>query len=324
MAADPDDRLSALPDDLLLRILGFAPAREVTSTAVLSRRWRGLWLKPAPAVILDTRSYNRMRRGGVDDLKRRRSTVDRCDIDRDAFFRDAEAALAAHGPAGVRSLAVYVEANNVHSFMSQYQQQRYYEDDEDQTIAANVLAHPACRAVEELTIKGSVSMSMLTARRRAYCLKKEESQIAELNIGNYNLSLGSVPSEALHLLQITNSGDLTLPRPPTAAAAVFPCLATLRLQRCSVSLCTLQSMIDASPQLFKLQLECVHIKPKYYRPTSPDNDGEDHGNAGKCFCCPGITSLVLVNCSWKDESLTIELGPRLRSFRYRGLTSQSY
>lgn len=37
------DRLSGLPDDLLRRILYFAPAREGASTAVLSWRWPGLW-----------------------------------------------------------------------------------------------------------------------------------------------------------------------------------------------------------------------------------------------------------------------------------------
>jgi hypothetical protein len=48
------DRLSGLPDDLLRRILYFAPAREGASTAVLSRRWPGLWATSG-AVNLDTR-----------------------------------------------------------------------------------------------------------------------------------------------------------------------------------------------------------------------------------------------------------------------------
>ncbi|RLM58705.1 hypothetical protein C2845_PM18G11860 [Panicum miliaceum] len=52
------DRLSGLPDDLLRRILYFAPAREGASTAVLSRRWPGLWATSG-AVNLDTCSYDR-------------------------------------------------------------------------------------------------------------------------------------------------------------------------------------------------------------------------------------------------------------------------
>ena len=55
--ATAPDRLSELPDDLLIRILSFAPAREAASTTALSRRWRRpLWLDTG-AVNLDYRSY---------------------------------------------------------------------------------------------------------------------------------------------------------------------------------------------------------------------------------------------------------------------------
>uniref|UniRef100_A0A0D3HPC5 F-box domain-containing protein n=1 Tax=Oryza barthii TaxID=65489 RepID=A0A0D3HPC5_9ORYZ len=37
------DRLSALPDDLLLRVLHFANAVEAASTSLLSRRFGALW-----------------------------------------------------------------------------------------------------------------------------------------------------------------------------------------------------------------------------------------------------------------------------------------
>lgn len=36
------DRLSALPDDVLLRVLSFVPPWDGAATAVLSRRWRPL------------------------------------------------------------------------------------------------------------------------------------------------------------------------------------------------------------------------------------------------------------------------------------------
>jgi hypothetical protein len=44
-AGDPtdDDRLSALPDDLLHHVLSFLPSRHVVQTSVLSKRWMGLW-----------------------------------------------------------------------------------------------------------------------------------------------------------------------------------------------------------------------------------------------------------------------------------------
>ena len=50
------DRLSELPDDLLRRILHFAPLKEAASTTALSRRWRAtpLWLSSG-AVNLETR-----------------------------------------------------------------------------------------------------------------------------------------------------------------------------------------------------------------------------------------------------------------------------
>ncbi|CAO2149926.1 unnamed protein product [Urochloa humidicola] len=93
MAANPDC-LSDLPDDLLLRILRLLPGWEAASTAALSRRWRGVWPAPVPAVRLDTRPYDRARhRGGGD------GDDNRCNIDRDAFFHDAEAALDAHAAA---------------------------------------------------------------------------------------------------------------------------------------------------------------------------------------------------------------------------------
>ena len=40
MAAGGVDRLSELPDDILRRILHFAPLKEAASTTALSRRWR--------------------------------------------------------------------------------------------------------------------------------------------------------------------------------------------------------------------------------------------------------------------------------------------
>ncbi|KAE8779631.1 putative F-box/LRR-repeat protein [Hordeum vulgare] len=56
-AAAPSDRLSDLPDDLLIHVLSFAPSREAARTTALSRRWRRpLWLHTA-ALNLDYRSY---------------------------------------------------------------------------------------------------------------------------------------------------------------------------------------------------------------------------------------------------------------------------
>ena len=46
------DRLSALPDELLHRVLSFLPAQEVVRTTVLSKRWTDLW-RSVPRIDLD-------------------------------------------------------------------------------------------------------------------------------------------------------------------------------------------------------------------------------------------------------------------------------
>ncbi|KAM0916659.1 hypothetical protein ACQ4PT_010014 [Festuca glaucescens] len=47
-----DDRLSALPDDLLHRILSFLPCQRAVQTTVLSKRWTGLW-RSAPCININ-------------------------------------------------------------------------------------------------------------------------------------------------------------------------------------------------------------------------------------------------------------------------------
>lgn len=40
-----EDRISALPDDLLVQILMFVPTKDVVDTMILSKRWRYIWKK---------------------------------------------------------------------------------------------------------------------------------------------------------------------------------------------------------------------------------------------------------------------------------------
>ncbi|KAF8672979.1 hypothetical protein HU200_049047 [Digitaria exilis] len=255
------DRLSSLPDKILQRILLFMPSREAASTAALSRRWRGLWPTPARTVILDTRSYGR-------------------DCTRDAFFHGADAALAAHG--SVTSLAVHVEAESIEHgpdcierFMSQINGGRR----DRHHIAGDVLGHPSCRDVEELSVtatlpaKSSSSPKRMTARYRAFQRKQGEVEMPEgpQYTGCYKLSLAAVPSSALRVLRIDNCKDLT----PAPGTALFPCMATLWLRRCVVSLFTLRDMIAGSPKLTALRLEGVYITTKV--PSPDDQVGNYYG-----------------------------------------------
>ncbi|KAM0876352.1 hypothetical protein ACQ4PT_036207 [Festuca glaucescens] len=49
-AAAGEDRIGALPDDILRLVLSFLPSRESVCTCVLARRWRNLW-KSVPTVV---------------------------------------------------------------------------------------------------------------------------------------------------------------------------------------------------------------------------------------------------------------------------------
>ncbi|KAL6652718.1 hypothetical protein ACP70R_011643 [Stipagrostis hirtigluma subsp. patula] len=55
------DRLSALEDKLLHRVLSFLPAREVVQTMVLSKRWMDLW-RYVPVINLDILDFGRTKK----------------------------------------------------------------------------------------------------------------------------------------------------------------------------------------------------------------------------------------------------------------------
>ncbi|KAL6636644.1 hypothetical protein ACP70R_024216 [Stipagrostis hirtigluma subsp. patula] len=68
-SAGGDDLISGLPDDALLRILGFvaaADARDAARTDALSRRWRGLWAR-VPSLSLSSSSLPEFPSGNVEE-----------------------------------------------------------------------------------------------------------------------------------------------------------------------------------------------------------------------------------------------------------------
>lgn len=90
------DRISALPDAVLQRALGFLPARQAVQTCVLARRWRNLWRSaprlritdvapPGSAVEPVTRFVN-----GLLLLRDRRSSLEHCEIRLAVFERPVD------------------------------------------------------------------------------------------------------------------------------------------------------------------------------------------------------------------------------------------
>nr|CAB3490114.1 unnamed protein product [Digitaria exilis] len=327
----PPTHLCDLPDDLLQHILDFTPSREAASTSVLSRRWRGLWPTPSGAVILDTRSYGHV--GGLGVYNKRR----------DAFFRGAgEAIAAAHHGSSVRTLAVHVDGGDDPDAV----EERFfaYRSDSDWTSTGcrfhsvhDVLRHPSTRGVVELTVAASSSDDLPASAAgggRIFCDWKKPFEGEE---GMYKLRVDAVPSQALRVLHVTNCSGLDGTHHPATAAVLFPCLEVLRLCRCDVSLDSLQDMVVASPRLTTLHLERVFIRTKFHRLVSnryfyqlnwdgdedEDEDDDDQhedyddGRVGT-LCCPGVTTVVVLNCSHRD-SVTIELDvPMVQVFRYKG------
>ncbi|EAY81198.1 hypothetical protein OsI_36377 [Oryza sativa Indica Group] len=228
------DRISDLPDDLIQRILHFAPAREAASTGLLSSRWRSLW-RSTGAVNLAV-------------LVRRRDDFFSL---RDAFVRSAHAALAAAGGGHVRRLTMHVETERLPVQLTA--DAFLHRDAEDwgrrHDVVAGVVSHPAARRVEELRV----------AAVRSADGPSSDREVTEMEEGEFHLSLGgsggTQPStETLRVLDLTGCGGVSLP-----AGAALPRLTTLRLRLCVVQVEDLQGVVDSAPALATVHLESVFL-----------------------------------------------------------------
>ncbi|TVU15689.1 hypothetical protein EJB05_39222, partial [Eragrostis curvula] len=125
------DRLSALPDSVLRRVVSFLPAGDAAGTSAISGQWRALWLQ-ADSVNLDTRCCH-----WDDDSDGR--------VAGRQLFRDAMAAVTAAGRRPVRKLAVRVTSTtNGMDYCEKAMR-------EPPGLDA-VLAAPATRRLEELRL----------------------------------------------------------------------------------------------------------------------------------------------------------------------------
>ncbi|CAN6337902.1 unnamed protein product [Urochloa humidicola] len=334
---DGDDRLWALSDDLLRRILHFVPFKEAASTSVLSRRWGSLW-RSSGAVNLAVRVKGDQYHESASAREAAEEAFFSC---QEAFARAAANALAA-AEATVTRLTLRVDTddgddNVIDRFLHRRMDWRAHGD----LVVGDVLAHDAARRVEHL---GVAFVKRLDANARCFFSDGE----VDRSPGIYNLFF--LPSaETLRVLDLTRC-DLSPPPPsssececvsececdlvPPPALAAFPRLATLRLRLCSVQPEDLQALLDTAPELATVHLDSVFFKlnrnlphVNAYHSIGYHVDGnvtaEEPPVVGLSF--GAVTTLVLASCGREghgghDNSWAIEIdAPRLRSFVYKGL-----
>jgi hypothetical protein len=294
------DRLSALPNDVLQRILSFVPAREAVASSILSRRYRSLW-RQTSAIILDSQLYEEEER----KICRYSSPTF------DAFFRDSHAALAAfrrrrggsrrrRGGSGLKRLTLSLRKGTYYLGKRSYNEPEPKQD----SRVADLLDDPAVARLEEL----SISAEYIYDRRYAPPLDSL-SCAATLRV----LALTRCSLEHL------SPGGLS-----------FPHLTDLTLRNCYFLEGYLQVMVDAAPALAILAV--VNINQRAPEPAGSTKKyiyDSDYSMLPLRLRCPTVTALAVVaSPNYVDKKEVkessnggsgIELDmPRLGFFRYYG------
>ncbi|CAM0942982.1 unnamed protein product [Alopecurus aequalis] len=238
MAAATPDRLSDLPDELLIHILSFAPTREAASTTALARRWRRtLWLETG-VINFDYRSY--ITTGGAIPLRR--------------VWDDACRVYNSHGRTP-RKLTLVICNHSVHDKEEEdadaaaEEQENASEIEEEQENASEIEeeqenAGLVFAAVEEIWVE------------RQDCASPADC---------YDIFYSWMPFVALRLRVLEITGWLLKPDPDQRGRRLeFPCLEAIRLRRCRTEIATLQDMISAAPRFANLLLEAVYFEDYQY------------------------------------------------------------
>ncbi|XBI77013.1 hypothetical protein VPH35_070184 [Triticum aestivum] len=226
MAGGGVDRLSSLSNDLLRRILHFAPLKEAASTTALSRRWREpLWLSSA-AVNLET--------GVVEKKKHRRRQGHEHNNTHARFFSGSDDLLSA-ATGALDAADVPVTRLTLITWFPDYDEvASCYKD-----LVEVVLSHRATHHVEEL---------LLVA-------KDPYGNPYNREVFNCTVTLDSLLMGTLRILELTNCSGVLV----NHTEAVLPRLSSLRLSHCTQQLGSLQRVIDAAPSLAAVRLESVFI-----------------------------------------------------------------
>uniref|UniRef100_A0A0E0QHG3 F-box domain-containing protein n=1 Tax=Oryza rufipogon TaxID=4529 RepID=A0A0E0QHG3_ORYRU len=282
-ASPSRDRISELPDDLLIRILSFAPVKQAASTTLLSRRWhlQPLWLETG-TVNIDLTS----------EEFRHWTCPWWCGWGREG---DARAALRRRRH-GLKKLTVTRPADRDDGYLrSDCRDFSWYL----KPIVFDGTCVGLLRHVDELRLECQVAGGSSSSSAAASSPQYKYKYAADPGV-EYYLSMDKLPCEDFRVLDITGC---CLQEVTTAEWLWewdwigYPCLTTLRLRRCTVRLCDLQnspSPIDhrsAGGFIFDFIFdEHIHLH------------------------CPAVTSFTMVNCHIDGRTFELD-APSLICFR---------